>query len=197
MIVYDILCTKTICSNCKACLDDKKTPYQSLAAGIDFGDPYRIGLEPLTERERQMLSKIRHFLYIIKIESNTADGRVKERGQSALKGCGIYFNDDSVRVVSDLLSQESINGDVYLNFVGPEGEYDALAAKVIGSANVEGRAWVIYQWLKVLGEVNCHYQYDDELPEYDQVKAKLKAANEALVKDATCVDERVSPDVHG
>ena len=178
-----------VCSHCKKSLDEKKSPWRSLVSGIDFGVANRIGLEPLTERERQMVSKIRHFLYIIKIESNTADGRVKERGQSALKGCGIYFNDDSVRVVSDLLSQESINGDVYLNFVGPEGEYDALAAKVIGSANVEGRAWVIYQWLKVLGEVNCHYQYDDELPEYDQVKAKLKAANEALVKDATCVDD--------
>ena len=78
-----------VCSHCKKSLDEKKSPWRSLVSGIDFGVANRIGLEPLTERERQMVSKIRHFLYIIKIESNTADGRVKERGQSALKGCGL------------------------------------------------------------------------------------------------------------
>ena len=181
--------TAMICSNCKACLDDKKTPYQSLAAGIDFGDPYRIGLEPLTERERHMVSKLRHFLLVIKIESNTADGRVIERGQSKIKGCGIYFNHDSPLAVSNLLSSDAINEKVTLHFVGPEGEYDALAAKVIGSANVEGRPWVIYQWLKVLQEVNCHYRYDDELPDFDEVKARIKAANKSLIENAEHIND--------
>jgi len=161
----------TICSHCKKSLDDNKSPWMSIVSGVDFGDGNRIGLEPLVERERQMVSKVRHYLLVVKIESNTADGRVKERGQSAVKGCGIYFNHDSPHVVSDLLSIDGINGDVSLQFVGPEGEYDALAAKVMGSSNVEGRAWVVYQWLKVLQEVNCHYQYDDDLPEYDEVKS--------------------------
>jgi len=179
----------TICSHCKKSLDENKSPWRSLVSGIDFGYANRIGLEPLTELERQIISKVRHYILMIKIESNTADGRVIERGQSKVKGCGIYFNDDSARVVSDLLSQESIYDNVYLQFVGPEGEYDALAAKVLGSANVTGRAWVIYQWLKVLGEVNCHYKYDDELPGFDDVKGRLKAANEALVENADCVND--------
>jgi len=180
----------TICSYCKKSLDSNKSPWRSIVSGVDFGDGNRIGLEPLTERERQMVSKVRHFLLVVKIESNTADGeRVIERGQSAVKGCGIYFNHDSPRVVSDLLSEDSMNGDVSLQFVGPEGEYDALAKKVLGSANVEGRAWVVCQWLKVLQEVNCHYQYDDKLPEFEEVKAKIKAANEALVSDAEFVSD--------
>lgn len=170
----------TICSNCKTSLDNKKSPWRSIVSGVDLGDANRIGLEPLTERERQIISKLRHFLYVIKIESNTADGRVKERGQSALKGNGIFFADDSTRVVSDLLSQENINGDVSLQFVGPEGEYESLVKKVLGNPNVEGRGWVIYQWLKVLHEVNCHYQYDDELPDFDEVKARLKTATKLL-----------------
>jgi len=185
--------TATICSECEKVIKsggDEKVPYprRSLAAGVDFGDANRIGLEPLTERERQIISKLRHFLLIVKIESNTADGRVKERGQSAVKGCGIYFNHDSPHVVSDLLSQDSINGDISLQFVGPDGEYDSLAKKVLGSANVHGRAWVICQWLKVLQEVNCHYQYDDKLT-FDEVTARLKAANDALVKDAGHIDD--------
>ena len=179
----------TICSHCQKSLDENRSPWRSLVSGVDFGDGNRIGLEPLVERERQMVSKVRHYLLVLKIESNTADGRVKERGQSAVKGCGIYFNHDSPRVVSNLLSRDSINGDVSLQFVGPEGEYDALAKKVLGSANVEGRAWVICQWLKVLQEVNCHYKYDDKLPDFEEVKANLKAANEALVNDAECIND--------
>ena len=180
----------TICSYCKKSLDGNKSPWRSIVFGVDFGDGNRIGLEPLVERERQMVSKLRHFLLVIKIESNTADGeRVIERGQSAVKGCGIYFNHDSPCVVADLLSRDGINGDVSLQFVGPEGEFDSLVKKVQMSANVKGRAWVIYQWLKVLQEVNCHYQYDDKLPEFDEVKAILSDANEALVSDAAFVND--------
>ena len=131
--------TATICSECEKVIESggtPKVPYprRSIAAGVDFGDANRIGLEPLTERERQIISKVRHYLLLIKIESNTADGKVKERGQSAVKGCGIYFDDDSAQVVSDLLSQEGLNGKVSLQFVGPDGEYDSLAKKVLGSA---------------------------------------------------------------
>ena len=179
----------TICSYCKKSLDENRSPWRSLVSGVDFGDGNRIGLEPLVERERQMVSKVRHYLLVVKIESNTADGRVKERGQSAVKGCGIYFNHDSPRVVSDLLSRDGINGDVSLQFVGPEGEYDALAVKVMGSANVKGRAWVVYQWLRVLQEVNCHYQYDDDLPEYDEVKSRMHCAGEALVNGAQRIND--------
>jgi len=186
--------TATICSECEKVIESGGTPdlpypRRSIAAGVDFGDFTRIGLEPLTERERQIISKIRHYLLFIKIESNTKDGRVIERGQSKIKGCGIYFDDDSTQVVSDLLSKEGLNGNVSLQFVGPDGEYDALAAKVLGNPNVEGRAWVIYQWLKVLKGVNLHYEHDDELPHFNEVKTKVQAANKALIKDAERVDD--------
>lgn len=195
-----------MCSECCKVIFSKEDgtlqyPRRSIAAGVDFGDYSRIGLEPLTDRERQIISKVRHYLLIIKIESNTGDvigeggvtkkgtGRTRENSQSAVKGCGIYFDDDSTHVVSDLLSQEGINGKVSLQFVGPEGQYDTLAAKVLGSPHVEGRAWVIYQWLKVLREVNCHYEHDDILPAFGEVSARMEAANEALVGSAECIDD--------
>ena len=46
------------------------------------------------------------------------------------------------------------------------------------------------------GDGNDHYKYDDKLPEYDEVKATLKTANEALIKDAECVnDESVAREI--
>lgn len=182
--------TTTLCSECKKNIDAGEIPRRSIAAGVDFGDANRIGLEPLTDRERQIISKVRHYLLIIKIESNIDYNRTKEKGQSKVKGCGIYFDDDSPQVVSDLLSQEGINGDVTLQLVGPDGEYDSLAKKVFGSANVEGRAWVIYQWLKVLRMINIHYIYDDdELPHFDEVKDRLDTANKALFENAHLVND--------
>lgn len=181
--------TTMICLECKKSIDDNEIPRRSIAAGVDFGDVNRIGLEPLTDRERQIISKVRHYLLVIKIESNIDYERTKEKGQSAVKGCGVYFDDDSPHVVSNLLSRDNINGDVSLNLVGPDGEYDTLARKIFGSANVYGRAWVIYQWLKVLREVNIHYMHDDALPEFDEVKSIIESANEALVKDAECVND--------
>ena len=181
--------TAMICSHCVKSINNGKCPWRSLAAGVDFGDPRRIGLEPLTKRERQIISKIRHYLMVIKIESNIDDQRTRERGQSALKGCGIFFDDDSPQVVTDLLSKESINNSISLQFVGPDGEYDTMIAKVLGSANVCGRAYVIYQWLAVLKEVNFHYEHDDELPEFSELCSRLKDANDALINDAEMIDD--------
>ena len=57
------------------------------------------------------------------------------------------FDHDSPQVVKKLLTPESINGDVHLQFVNHKGEYDRLIARVTKGANVSGRAHVIYQWL--------------------------------------------------
>jgi len=92
--------TTTLCSDCKKSIDADNIPRRSIAAGVDFGDANRIGLEPLTDRERRIISKVRHYLLVIKVESNIDYNRTKEKGQSAVKGCGIYFDDDSPQVVS-------------------------------------------------------------------------------------------------
>lgn len=49
--------TAMICSHCERDMKDNKYPQRSIAAGVDFGDANRIGLEPLTDRERQIISK--------------------------------------------------------------------------------------------------------------------------------------------
>ena len=181
--------TAMICSHCVKSINTGKCPWGSIAAGVDFGDPRRVGLETLTKRERQIISKIRHYLMIIKIESNIDEQRTRERGQSALKGCGIFFDDDSPQVVTDLLSKESINDSISLQFVGPDGEYDTMIAKVLGSANVCGRAYVIYQWLAVLREVNIHYEHDEELPSFSELCSRLNDANDTLINDAEMIDD--------
>ena len=161
---------------------EKEFPPRSIASGVDLGCHRRIGLETLTLRERQIIAKVRHYYNVIKIESNT--GEVREHSHSALKGCGILFDHDSPQVVAKLLETESINGSISIQFVDSEGKYDRLAQKALGSSNVSGRAYVIYQWLVVLQKINWIYENDDELPAYEDFRKMIDECNQSLVEES-------------
>ena len=163
----------------------RKAPARSVASGVDFGSPRRLGLVQLTPRERQMISKVRHYSNAIKIESNT--GRQRELSHSAIKGHSILFDHDCPRVLKKLLSEENINDSIDVHFVGPEGQYDHLAKKALGSAHVSARPFAVYQWLKVLKEVNEVYSEDGELEEFPVVVERIEKCNKALVEEAVMV----------
>jgi len=162
-----------------------KAPVRSVASGVDFGSPRRLGLVQLTARERQMISKVRHYSIAIKIESNT--GRQRELSHSALRGHSILFDHDCPRVLEKLLREENINDSIDVHFVGPEGQYDHLARKALGSAHVSARPFAVYQWLKVLKEVNEMYSKDGELEEFPIVVQRIEKCNKALVEEAVMV----------
>ena len=139
----------------------------------------------MTPRERHIISKVRHCINIIKIESNFGANK-----HSTIKGCGIIFDHDSPQVVRNLLTPESINGDVQLQFVDHKGEYDRLIAKAIRSAYVSGRAYVIYQWLAVLRRINKWYEDDTVLPPFNEFKKTVEDCNNELIKQATLTDNK-------
>ena len=175
---------------CLKCCDfepskKSKAPIRSIARGVDFGSPVRVGLVRLTPRERQMISKVRHYNSVTKIESNT--GRQREHSHSAIKGHSILFDHDSPRVIRDLLSEESINDSIGLQFVGPDGQYDNLARIALGSAHVSARPFAVYQWLSVLGEVSEIYSDDRPLDDFPIVAERIHKCNKALVKNAEIV----------
>ena len=167
-----------------------KGPRMSIASGVDLGSPKRIGLTPLTPRERQIISKMRHYNCAVQIQSNT--GPHREHTHYAIKGHSILFDHDSPRVVEELLNSGSINDSIDIQFVGPEGQYDHLARKALGSALVSARPFVVYQWLKALKQVNEYYVNDDELPPFEEVVNQINECNRALIKDAVMTsDEKV------
>jgi hypothetical protein len=174
-----------LCCNCKEFKPSEKTkaPMRSIARGVDFGSPSRVGLVRLTPRERQIISPVRHYQCAVKIEPN--DGKQREHSHSAIKGHSVLFDHDCPRVVKKLLSEESINGSIEIHFVGPDGQYDHLAKKALGSAQVSARPFAVYQWLKVLKEVNEMYsEYDDELEDFSIVAEQILKCNKSLVEDA-------------
>ncbi len=103
-----------------------------------------------------MISFVRYYYNIIKIESNSR--HIREHQQSAIKGSSILFEQDAPQVVTNLLSPETMNS--FLHFVGHKGEFDSLCKKTMQSKSVDifGRSWVVYQWLSVKHVIDPNYQ---------------------------------------
>lgn len=134
--------------------------------------------------ERHALSLVRPYLKVIKIESNS--GRRVEHTQSALKACCIHFDHNAPSVCSDLLSRKSLTDEIVLQFVGAGGEYDDMYKRFFdtNSANIKGRAHVIYSWHKVLCVVNKLYQNEPPAPAFDEFSNRLQQANKDLAQRA-------------
>ena len=149
--------TAVLCPDCASQVNNGHIPTNSIADGVDSGVPDRIGLVPLTARELYIIAKVRHYINMIKVESNSRT--LKEHQQCALKGCTILFEHDAPQVIADLLSPKSMNDGIFLHLVGHKGEFDALYKKMMHSktANVFGRKWALFQWLSVLQTTNPIY----------------------------------------
>jgi hypothetical protein len=80
--------TAAICSKCHSniMVGKPSIPKLAIAAGIDFGNYDRIGLEPLTIVEELLISKSRLYVSIVKLIGSRAQER-----QSAKKGHVIIF----------------------------------------------------------------------------------------------------------
>ena len=161
LVTNDTNCTSPkayLCTECWESVKKQCVPQNSIASHVDFGLFTRIGLEPLSLREMHIISQVRHYYNIIKVESNTRV--LQEHQHSAIKGCSILFDQDAPEVVTNLLSVESMNSNVLLHFVGHAGEFDHMYQRMMHSksADVFGRSWVIYQWLSVLKVVNPYHE---------------------------------------
>ena len=100
-----------------------------------------------------------------------------EHQQSAIKGLSILFKQDVPQVVSNLLSPDTMNSNIFLHFVGYKGEFDSLYKKAMQSntADVFGRSWVVYQWLSVKKVIDPIYK-NLLLPTFFEFKDLLTSA---------------------
>ena len=173
-----------ICDQCHTSIKRGKLPAYSLANGVDHGVAHRIGLEPLSVIELHILSLVRTYIQIIKIETNT--GRQRDHTQSSLRGNCIHFPHDSPSVLCKVLEVENMASDICIQFAGSKGEYDHLFRRLhdMDSAHVMGRAYNLYAWYSVLRVVNRLYADEPEPPVLNELQKQLKEVNRILVGDA-------------
>ena len=104
----------TLCNPCFKNINKKGIPPLSIANGVAFGSYNRINLTKPNVFEKTILSKVRLYYKIIKIQSNSK-GR-NDYTHSKLRAHFIVFDHDAPFIASQLLNVEKILNHLKLNF---------------------------------------------------------------------------------
>lgn len=166
-----------------------KVPPMSIAAGVDFGDYIRIGLEKPNMCEICIIAKVRTFITLLKIQDNT--GQRRDYTQQTLRGHVVTFDHDAPVITSSVLDGfESIKKCFRLHLICEDGKRDYLIEKVMSSSIVLGRPYIILQWLVVLKRINPMYENMD-IPDISSISTMTKDTNDYVFKEmkVTILDE--------
>ena len=147
-----------ICVTCAQSFRHNRIQKNSTANKVDFGIGSKIGLEYPSIQELHIISYVQYYYNIIKIKSK---GRcLCEHQQSAIRELSIFIEHDAPQVVTNLLSPETMNSNVFVHFVGRSREFDSLCKKTTQSKSADdfGRSWVVYQWLSVKHAIDPYHQ---------------------------------------
>lgn len=196
-------CT-ALCPVCSKWVEKSKTkttsdpPDNSIAAGLDFGDPKRIGLTEPSLPELVLIAKARHFHNVIKVQSNHAAGGRSDYTNNRLRAGSISFRQDSPLVAAIALAYEDIWGrflkSLTIELVGPEGEQEKLAHRAKMQTLLQGRGYVIYQWLAVLQHVHVEYTNDPKLRpcDFPTLVKDLKTCCRQLIDESVRITDPTS-----
>ena len=158
----------------------------SIANGVDFGNYNRINLSKPNVFEKTILSKVRLYYKIIKIQSNS-NGR-NDYTHSKLREHFIVFDHDGRFIASQLLNVENILKHIKLLFlVNNDNDVDELMIHTHETSILKARSFVIYQWLQVLKRCNPD-MYDDVSNmsiTKSQVDEFVKELNEKSIEESS------------
>ena len=195
--------------------DDSRFPCNSIASGIDFSDPTRIGLEKLTPGEAALVACVRHFHNIVKVQDNHLEGGRSDFTKSVVRGHSILFRHDAPVVASlALIFQKLKNSSneqekdkfildlkkifkklLTVELLGPKGQRETLAYKARMQTVLQVRPHVVYQWLAVLQ--HCHPLYTKGpwlhyVGDFTPFSDMVKKCGSALMENAVHVNDRAA-----
>ena len=161
-------------SCCKATNADQGLPKNSIAAGVDFGYFARVGLEYPNLHEMAIISKMRNYVGYAKLKENS--GPNANFTLNRLSAHTVLFADDSTGVVARCWDEGHMEECIKLQLICPDGKKDRLIQKTLGDSRILGRAYVVYQWLKVLETINPCYSSKEHLqiPPYANFRDALE-----------------------
>ena len=160
----------------------------SLASGIDYGNPYRIGLQPLNLFERKLIAKMRLYHSVVKIKQKFQSGNLM--AGKRMKGHAIMFPHNAPEATSfaALLSsfynlqenflsselKEFCENMITIQFLGPEEEIDTMIQETLNTNVIQARPHVVQQWLLVLQQAStAGYSMDENISEMTESIQKL------------------------
>ena len=155
-----------VCKHCHDCLANRpggrnggpKLPELSIANGVDFGNPDRLGLPELTLVEMYLLAPVRLYGSVIKLRPFEKDGDVR-----ILNGHLIAFLQLSANALSAIRSEairyprlDDVRRLITVSFLGDRGQLERMLnggdCKIPKDLTV--RPDIVYQWLDALSVLN-------------------------------------------
>ena len=160
-----------LCHQCRMNVQQipSKIPIRSIAAGVDFGVPSRIGLEPLRLVEASAIARARPYASIIKL-SGSYGSQLGQR-HNALNGHVITFAQqegaeliakqlvDTMKSASGTFPRtDHLHKTIAVAFVGAKAEYVSLVPDLHRRFSaINARSDIIYSWLSALKSLNPFY----------------------------------------
>ena len=155
-------------------LSPPELPPNSIAAGVDFGLPSRLNLEPLTIPESHMIAKNRQYYDIVRIQNNSAFGRRSDCSRSRIRGHHIIFRQDTplIACIALMCYQETTNREelkgllpksLMMELVGFDREIESIYRQAKRERVVQARPYIIYQRLAILQHIHEKYKKDPKL----------------------------------
>lgn len=182
---------------CPLCVKDMKShelPVMSVAAGVDFGDYRRIDLVLPNMLELMIISRMRMFHSIVKIQPNSGRNTRRNYTGYKLRTHVTLFRHDTPSVVPFSLLLQGANTQmtlgqllektIQLEFVRPRKKMDHLTQLAYNTTTITARTYVVYQWYTVLQHMNPLYKNDPTLPPYPHLKESIQFINEWLFQHA-------------
>ena len=187
----------TLCETCYYQIrrSTPEIPKFSIAAGIDFGNPERLGLTSLTVVEELLIAQSRLYVSIVKLIGTQSPER-----QSAKKGHVITFpQPDGPTKLAELQRINSSDVEQYprienlaefisVVFVGSRRQFNALVPSPLKDVKeLRVRTEIVYLWLHALKILNPLYR-NVEIVETTAMHDALNRISSDLIDNATIVD---------
>ena len=179
-----------ICQTCETAIKKGTIPKFSVAAGVDFGDPRRVGLPELTLTEQYTIALSCPYVTILKLIGTSNSQR-----QSAKRGHSItYFHNapqETASVLQSLPRVTGITNFLSISFLGSQQNWEAFQPSIGRSVpQLQVRPHVVYQWLNVLKAINPLYK-DIEIIDNEERTMALRNIPFDLIENATIMENSV------
>ena len=183
----------SICNACTYDIKKNKIPKFSLAAGVDFGNPGRVGLREPTIIEQYCIAFACPYVTVFKL----IGGQNNQR-QFSKKGHAITYLHDSPFEFSahqTLPRVEGIAKVISVCFVGSNLVWEAFQPTFKTAVpDLVVRPDVVYSWLHYLKQVNPLYK-DIEIVDTLAVREALQSLTDQLISNAVVMDDGILTDM--
>ena len=202
---------------CKTCIDaleerpgkEPKLPTFSIAAGVDFGRPERLGLKPLSPAEWCLISPIRVYSHAIKLSAGTEaqprtlSGHMVAFAHTGPEEAAARFNSNNMATFPQV---DDFSDFVQVIFIGTQQQWQRASTGLRNGSVYCSAISVdfdnVISWLRALQRINPifrHIQIDDSNEMQGRVQALRQTAinNTVVCESATvaAVNEQVASDV--